>query len=80
MVPLSIKSGFIYLPAMTVTQFSLLKFSCSFISLLTYSSFFVGNARLSDMWRIALPNSSDPNAIPQWEQVDCLGDSPPTCW
>ena len=38
-----------------------------------------GNARLSDMWRIALPNSSDPNAIPQWEQVDCLGDSPPTC-
>ena len=41
---------------------------------------FLGNARLSDMWRIALPNTSDPNAIPQWEQVECLGDSPPTCW
>lgn len=33
-----------------------------------------GNARLDDMWVIDLTSSS-----PQWEQVDQLGDSPPTC-
>ena len=32
------------------------------------------------MWRIALPGTTEPNAIPLWEQVDCSGDSPPTCW
>lgn len=38
-----------------------------------------GNARLSDMWRIALSNSTEPNSANQWEQVQCSGDSPPTC-
>ena len=33
-----------------------------------------GNARLDDMWVIDLTSSS-----PRWEQVDQLGDCPPTC-
>lgn len=36
-----------------------------------------GNARLKDMWRIQLPVTS--NIVSRWEQVECLGDSPPTC-
>ena len=34
-----------------------------------------GNARLKDMWRIALTASANP----RWVQVECSGDSPPTC-
>lgn len=33
-----------------------------------------GNARLNDMWAIDLTNQN-----PQWEQINQLGDSPPTC-
>lgn len=33
-----------------------------------------GNTRLNDMWAIDLTSDT-----PQWEQIDQLGDSPPTC-
>ena len=41
-----------------------------------------GNARLKDMWRITLSPSSksdNPTGGASWEQVECAGESPPTC-
>ena len=40
-----------------------------------FASGYDGNARLNDMWQISL-TSGEPKI---WEEVKCVGESPPTC-